>query len=65
MTDSPQTDPTGRAARIAELEAAIRYWEGEAAKSPAERLPLVEDNLGECRSRLAALRGDGMTDAAC
>lgn len=65
MTDSPAQDAGGRAARAAELQAAIRYWEKEAEAAPPERLASVRDKLSECRERLAALRGDGIGDAGC
>lgn len=65
MTNAPPSQDAGKAAQIAELEAAIRYWEAEAEKSPPERAGLARDQAAECRERLAALRSDGISDAGC
>lgn len=62
------TDPrsgASEAARIAELEAALRYWESQARNGPADRADLARIQAAEMRSQLARLRSDGIENAAC
>lgn len=60
MEDPSPSDSTA-AAQIAELRAAIRYWDAEAERGTA----LAAEKAEECRDRLAALTGGGIENAGC
>ncbi len=50
---------------LAELEAAIRYWDGEVASDQEERGGFARQRAAQCRARLKALRGDPMREVGC
>lgn len=51
--------------QMAELEAAIRYWDGEASSDQEERCGYARARAAECRARLSALRGDPVREVGC